>query len=209
LNYTEQNPAIYVPGNSTEANTQQRRLNPNFSSVGLAASASNSVYNSLRLNVQKRFSKGLTRSCRMQSALSAPRERTSCADPAFSIRISALKDFAITERWRLQFRAKFFNAFNNVNFGQPGHYLGSPGTGQITSANNPRILSGCVNSSIDQEVVGSKRSRLLRLTRFAGARRTNECDPAKECSRTPATLGVFVTPDYAGSGVAHPALRHR
>ena len=35
LGFNEQNPAIYQPGNSTEANTQQRRINPIFGSVGL------------------------------------------------------------------------------------------------------------------------------------------------------------------------------
>jgi hypothetical protein len=60
----------------------------------------------------------------------------------FDTDLGLLKNFAITERWKLQFRAEFFNAFNNVNFWQPGNYLGSPGTGQITSTgpNNPRIL---------------------------------------------------------------------
>jgi hypothetical protein len=58
----------------------------------------------------------------------------------FDTDLGLLKDFAITERWRLQFRAEFFNAFNNVNFSQPQNYLGSSSTGQITSAGNPRIL---------------------------------------------------------------------
>jgi hypothetical protein len=58
----------------------------------------------------------------------------------FDTDLGLLKDFAISERWKLQFRAEFFNAFNNVNFMQPQNYLGSSSTGQITSANNPRIL---------------------------------------------------------------------
>lgn len=58
----------------------------------------------------------------------------------FDTDLGLLKDFAITERLKLQFRAEFFNAFNNVNFGQPQNYLGSPATGQITSANSPRVL---------------------------------------------------------------------
>jgi hypothetical protein len=269
LNYIEQNPAIYVPGNSSEQNTQQRRLNPNFSSVGLAASVSDSHYNSLRLNLEKRFSKGLTilanyTRSRMLDDIGPnggsygstdPLDRrfdygvsnddvpnvfnfsgvwqipnaplhgltntlvngweltaltnwrsgfpftvfsnvdnsfsgvgsdradyiggNASLDPGrshgaliqeffdvnafvpnaigtfgssgknvlrgprlFDTDLGLLKDFTINERWKVQFRAEFFNAFNNVNFGQPGNYLGSPGTGQITSTgtNNPRIL---------------------------------------------------------------------
>lgn len=267
LNYIEQNPAIYVPGNSSEANTQQRRLNPNFSSVGLAASTSNSHYNSLRLNLEKRFSKGLTllanytRSRMLDdigpnggsygstdpldrrfdygvsnddvpnvfnfsgiwqipnaplhglantlvngweltaltnwrsgfpytvfssvdnsfsgvgsdradyiggnASLDPNRSHAALIQEFFNVNaflpnaigtfgssgknilrgprffdtdLGLLKAFAISERCNLQFRAEFFNAFNNVNFGQPQNYLGSPGTGQITSANSPRVL---------------------------------------------------------------------
>jgi hypothetical protein len=60
LGFNEQNPAIYVPGDSTEANTQQRRINPLFGSVGLFSSDNDSHYESLRLNLEKRFSKGFT-----------------------------------------------------------------------------------------------------------------------------------------------------
>jgi hypothetical protein len=58
----------------------------------------------------------------------------------FDTDLGLLKNFAVVERVRVQFRAEFFNAFNNVNFGQPQNYLGSPATGQITGANSPRIL---------------------------------------------------------------------
>lgn len=266
LGFNEQNPAIYVPGNSTEANTQQRRINPVFGSVGLFSSDNNSHYESLRLNLEKRFSKGFTilanyTRSKILDDLSAnggngrtdpfnrrfdygisnddvpnvfnfsgvwqipnaplhglantlangweltaitnwrsgfPFSVFSNVDNSFSgifsdradyiggpasldsgrphgaliqefFNVSAfvpnaigtfgnsgknilrgpryfdtdlglLKHFAITERWNLQFRAEFFNAFNNVNFGQPQNYLGSSSTGQITSAGNPRIL---------------------------------------------------------------------
>ena len=48
-----------------------------------------------------------------------------------------LKNIRITERSRLQFRAEFFNAFNNVNFGNPNASIGSqgadtPGFGEIS-----------------------------------------------------------------------------
>ena len=59
----------------------------------------------------------------------------------FDTDLGLLKDFGIVERMKLQFRAEFFNAFNNVNFSQPQNYLGSFSTGQITStANGPRVL---------------------------------------------------------------------
>jgi hypothetical protein len=266
LGFNEQNPAIYVPGNSTEANTQQRRINPLFGSVGLFSSDNDSHYESLRLNLEKRFSKGFTilanyTHSRILDDLSAnggngqtnpfdrrfdygvsnddvpnvfnfsgvwqipnaplhglanklangweltaianwrsgfPYSVFSNVDNSFSgifsdradyiggpasldsgrphgqlvqeyfnvaafvpnaigtfgnsgknilrgprffdTDLGLLKDFAISERWKLQFRAEFFNAFNNVNFMQPQNYLGSSSTGQITSANNPRIL---------------------------------------------------------------------
>jgi len=48
-----------------------------------------------------------------------------------------LKNIRITERSRLQFRAEFFNAFNNVNFSNPNASIGSqgadtPGFGEIS-----------------------------------------------------------------------------
>jgi hypothetical protein len=55
LGFREDNPAVYIPGASTTANTQSRRLNPNFGSIGLFSSDDNSHYNSLRIVVEKRF----------------------------------------------------------------------------------------------------------------------------------------------------------
>jgi hypothetical protein len=49
------------------------------------------------------------------------------------------KDFAVTERVGMQFRAEFFNAFNHANFGVPGVTIGS-GFGQIVSAADARII---------------------------------------------------------------------
>jgi hypothetical protein len=54
--------------------------------------------------------------------------------------ISAFKEFALYENHHLQFRADFFNVFNEVNFGNPNGTLSSPKFGQITSAGSPRIL---------------------------------------------------------------------
>ncbi|MGH9534392.1 MAG: carboxypeptidase regulatory-like domain-containing protein [Terriglobales bacterium] len=54
------NAAVYVPGNSTEANTQQRRPYPNFGPMGFINSDYDSNYNALQLTLQKRMSHGLS-----------------------------------------------------------------------------------------------------------------------------------------------------
>jgi hypothetical protein len=53
------NPAIYIPGASTVANTQARRIDPDFSTIALIASDFNSSYQALQLNAGKRFNRGL------------------------------------------------------------------------------------------------------------------------------------------------------
>ncbi|MGH9352095.1 MAG: TonB-dependent receptor domain-containing protein, partial [Terriglobia bacterium] len=52
-------PAIYMPGASTEKNTQQRRLYPNFASILEYPSDHNSRYEALQLSVKQRFAHGL------------------------------------------------------------------------------------------------------------------------------------------------------
>jgi hypothetical protein len=55
--------------------------------------------------------------------------------------LAGMKQFRLTERQVVQFRAEFFNAFNNVVFGAPGASLGSASFGIITSqANTPRQI---------------------------------------------------------------------
>jgi len=54
------NPAIYIPGQSTVANEQQRRVNPAFSTVAINVSAINSNYNGMQLTVEKRIGYGLS-----------------------------------------------------------------------------------------------------------------------------------------------------
>ena len=49
------------------------------------------------------------------------------------------KDFPITERLRMQFRADFINAFNHVQYNAPNNSIGST-MGQITSAQPPRNI---------------------------------------------------------------------
>ena len=53
--------------------------------------------------------------------------------------LALTKETAIREHVRLLFTAQFLNAFNRVQFGQPGVQVGSISFGQVTSQiNNPR-----------------------------------------------------------------------
>jgi hypothetical protein len=58
----------------------------------------------------------------------------------FNVDFSALKNFAVRERWRLQYRAEFFNFFNNTQLSNPTTSYTSASFGRITSARDPRIL---------------------------------------------------------------------
>jgi hypothetical protein len=58
LGFQEQNPAVYIPGASTTKNTQSRRLNPSFGTVGLFGSNANSNYESARFVIEKRLTHG-------------------------------------------------------------------------------------------------------------------------------------------------------
>jgi hypothetical protein len=53
---------------------------------------------------------------------------------------SALKDFALLERWKVQFRSEFFNALNQVSFSNPNTTVGSTSFGRITSAGSGRVI---------------------------------------------------------------------
>jgi Carboxypeptidase regulatory-like domain len=59
---------------------------------------------------------------------------------SFNTDLGVLKTTRITERVAVQFRAEFFNVFNNVNFKLPNGTLTSDAYGTITSAYDPRIL---------------------------------------------------------------------
>ena len=50
--------------------------------------------------------------------------------------LTAFKNFNFMERLRLQFRAEFFNAFNNVNFSNPGGSFGTSNFGRSTGTQN-------------------------------------------------------------------------
>jgi hypothetical protein len=49
-----------------------------------------------------------------------------------------IKNFPITERWRMQFRAETFNAFNHPNLANPNTGVTSGAFGQITGQDPPR-----------------------------------------------------------------------
>jgi hypothetical protein len=49
------------------------------------------------------------------------------------------KNFPFGERYKVQFRAEFFNIFNRVNFSNPTGNLSSGNFGALTSAGDPRI----------------------------------------------------------------------
>ncbi len=257
------NAAIYVPGNSTLANIQQRRPYQNFSNVGIVDSGNDTHYNSLQLSLEKRFSHGfsvvtnytwakrmddvgwtnpfnrafdyavadddvkhvfhfanvyqfpttalrgisgrLVNGWSLNSLLTwqggFPMSVNSGIDNSFTggtgngnradyiggqadlgnsgrshadmiqqffntsvfvvnapgtfgnsgrnilrgprffnTDFSVLKDTRITERTTFQFRAEFFNLFNNVNFNNPNTTRTSGNFGRITSAKDPRIL---------------------------------------------------------------------
>ena len=57
--------------------------------------------------------------------------------------IGLLKNFQASERWRIQFRAEFFNVLNHTNFiplhGQNQFTYSGSGFGGIRSAGDPRI----------------------------------------------------------------------
>ncbi len=54
--------------------------------------------------------------------------------------MGVFKNTAIGERIHTQFRAEFFNAFNRVNFNNPGTTVRSGNFGKILSAREPRII---------------------------------------------------------------------
>ena len=52
------------------------------------------------------------------------------------------KNTRFRERWKLQFRAEFFNFFNHTNFFQPARTVNvaAPAFGSISSATRPREM---------------------------------------------------------------------
>jgi hypothetical protein len=58
----------------------------------------------------------------------------------FNTDVGVLKSFKVSEAASFQFRAEFFNIFNNVNFRDPDNTQSSDQFGRITAARDPRIL---------------------------------------------------------------------
>ena len=58
---------------------------------------------------------------------------------SFNWDMGLLKNFLLTERWKVQFRAEFFNVLNKVNLSDPTNTVNSGSFGRITSAGDPRI----------------------------------------------------------------------
>lgn len=56
----EGNSAIYIPGQSTVANTQQRRRDPRFGQVNVMKNAANSNYHGLQLVLNRRYAHGFS-----------------------------------------------------------------------------------------------------------------------------------------------------
>lgn len=54
------NPSVYIPGNSTENNIQQRRIYPDYGSIGSINSGVDSNYNAAQLTLEKRFARGFS-----------------------------------------------------------------------------------------------------------------------------------------------------
>lgn len=58
----------------------------------------------------------------------------------FQVDFSASKNFQLTERFRLQYRAEFFNFFNTPLLNNPSSSVSDSRFGRITSARDPRII---------------------------------------------------------------------
>jgi hypothetical protein len=61
--------------------------------------------------------------------------------PGFSrVDLSLVKAIRLAARHRLLLKVEAFNVVNMVRFNQPGNQIGSPTFGQITSADDGRII---------------------------------------------------------------------
>jgi hypothetical protein len=59
--------------------------------------------------------------------------QTNTAPPTRNLDLSLFKDFPITERWKIQFRAESFNFANTPQFSSPDRTLGDAKFGQVTA----------------------------------------------------------------------------
>jgi hypothetical protein len=58
--------------------------------------------------------------------------QSNTSPPTRTLDFSVFKDFAFTERWRLQFRAESFNLTNTPQFSTPDNTLGDTNFGKVT-----------------------------------------------------------------------------
>lgn len=93
--------------------------------------------------VQEWFDTSCFNNTALQAALTAgtPRygnqQRNDIFGPPFhNIDFALLKDFAVSERFKLQFRAETYNTINTTSFGNPGASIGTGSYGTLTSTNN-------------------------------------------------------------------------
>jgi hypothetical protein len=64
--------------------------------------------------------------------------RNSVTGPGISnLDFSLVKNFSVTERQKVQFRAEFFNLFNHPNFDIPVNDFNSPAVGRIHDTRLP------------------------------------------------------------------------
>ena len=63
---------------------------------------------------------------------------------SFNIDLALSREFGLLERLKLNVRAEAFNVLNHPNFGLPNGNISSSNFGQITTANDPRILQAAV-----------------------------------------------------------------
>jgi hypothetical protein len=74
------------------------------------------------------------------------------------------RQFQLTERFNLQFRAEFFNIFNHPNFGAPMNNLSSPLFGQATQTFGQSLGSGGATGGLNPLYqIGGPRSIQLAL----------------------------------------------
>jgi len=67
--------------------------------------------------------------------------------------LSLFKQFKMTERWLMQFRAEFFNAFNHPNFANPNASLSNIGSfGKVTNTLSPILGAGSGGPGDPREV---------------------------------------------------------
>jgi hypothetical protein len=57
-----------------------------------------------------------------------------------TVDMTIAKEFALTERYRMDLRGEFYNAFNHANFDVPGHTLGAADFDAILSTRPPRTV---------------------------------------------------------------------